>query len=84
MKTPGITAWHALAGHEQRLDRLNLGELKVLEQLSMDASNREIARQLYATEQAVENHVLRILDKLDLANRLAAGRFARQNGLRAA
>jgi two-component system, NarL family, nitrate/nitrite response regulator NarL len=84
MKTPGITAWHALADHEQRLDRLNRAELKVLEQLSMDASNGEIAQQLYVTEQAVGNHVLHILDKLVLANRLDAGRFARRNGLRAA
>jgi DNA-binding NarL/FixJ family response regulator len=84
MKTPGTTAWHALADDEHPLDRLNRAELKVLQQLSMDASNGEIAEQLYATEQGVENHVLNILDKLALANRLDAGRFARRNGLRAA
>lgn len=84
MNSPETTAWHALPDHEQRLDRLNRAELKVLEQLSMDTSSGEIARQLGATEQAVDNHVLHILDKLALANRLDAGRFARRNGLRAA
>lgn len=85
MKTPGITAWHAVGdtyGHP--LDRLNRSELKVMEQLSVNASNEEIAQRLYVSEKSVRNHVLRILEKLELANRGDAARMARQNGLRAA
>jgi DNA-binding NarL/FixJ family response regulator len=36
------------------------------------------------TEQVVRNHVLHILDKLELANRRDAARYARESGLRAA
>lgn len=85
MKTPGITAWYAVGEtNSHPLDRLNRSELKVMEQLSVDASNEEIARRLYVSETAVRNHVLRILEKLELANRRDAARMARQNGLRAA
>lgn len=85
MKTPGITAWYAV--NETRnhpLDRLNRSELKVMEQLSVDASNEEIAQRLYVSEKSVRVHVLRILEKLELQNRRDAARMARQNGLRAA
>ncbi|MCU0510718.1 MAG: helix-turn-helix transcriptional regulator [Anaerolineae bacterium] len=85
MKTPGVTAWYAVAetnGHP--LDRLNRSELKVMEQLSVDATNEEIAQRLYVSEKSVRNHVLRILEKLELGNRRDAARMARQNGLRAA
>ena len=85
MKTPGITAWYAVGETQSHpLDTLNRSELKVMEQLSVDASNEEIAQRLYVSEQAVRNHVLRILEKLNLANRRDAARMARQNGLRAA
>jgi DNA-binding NarL/FixJ family response regulator len=55
-----------------------------MEQLSVDASNEEIAQRLYVSEKSVRNHVLRILEKLELQNRRDAARMARQNGLRAA
>ena len=37
-----------------------------------------------ASEEAARNHVLHILEKLDLASRRDAARLARRNGLRAA
>jgi DNA-binding CsgD family transcriptional regulator len=83
MKTPGMTAWRVLDDREHPLDRLNRAELKVLQQLSMDASNGEIARELQVTEQAVGNHVLHIIDKLALLNRRDAVRYSRRSGLRA-
>ncbi len=61
MKLPGMTAWRVMAGGETLLDRFNRPELKVLQELSMDASNGEIAQQLNFTVPVVENHVLRIL-----------------------
>ncbi len=84
MKLPGMTAWRVIASGENLLDRLNRPELKVLRELSVDASNGEIARELQMTEQAVRNHVLHILDKLELVTRLDAVRYARRSGLRAA
>ena len=85
MKTPGITAWQVMGDERDHpLDRLNRSELKVMEQLTLNASNEEIAQRLYVSEKAVRNHVLRILEKLELANRRDAARVARQNGLRAA
>jgi DNA-binding CsgD family transcriptional regulator len=84
MDSPGMTAWRVLVDSEHPLDRLNHAELKVLQQLSVDASNEEIAQRLIVSEQAVRNHVLHILEKLDLATRRDAARLARQNGLRAA
>ena len=84
MKLPGMTAWRVVARADNLLDRLNRPELKVLEELSIDASNGEIAQQLCLTVQVVEDHVFRILDKLELVTRLDAVRYARRSGLRAA
>lgn len=89
MESPGVTAFQALADEPHALephplDRLDRTELRVLQQLSIDASNEEIAQRLYFSEQAVRSHVLHILEKLELANRREAARLARRNGLRAA
>lgn len=71
-------------GYEHPFDRLNRAELKVLQQLSIEATDLEIAQRLNVTEQAVEGHVAQILDKLELISRRDATRLARRNGLRAA
>jgi DNA-binding NarL/FixJ family response regulator len=84
MNSPRVTARRALTGEEHPLDRLNRAELKVLQQLSIDASNGEIAQKLSVPEHAVQSHVLQILHKLELADRQDAARLARQNGLRSA
>ncbi len=84
MNTARNTVRRLLPGHEHPLDRLNRTELKVLQQLSIDATDREIAQRLNVTEQAVGNHVSQILRKLELADRRDATRLARRNGLRAA
>lgn len=83
MESPGLTAFRVL-GEEHPLDRLNRTELKVMQQLSIDASNQEIAHRLFVSERAVRSHVLHILEKLELASRRDAARLARRNGLRAA
>ena len=51
------------------LQALSVRELEVLEQLAGGASNREIAQQLYISENTVRNHVHSILTKLKLQNR---------------
>ncbi len=84
MDSPGVTAFRALAPDTHPLDRLNRAELKVMQQLTIDASNEEIAKRLYVSEQTVRSHMLHILEKLELPNRRDAARMARRNGLRAA
>lgn len=84
MESPGITAFRVSSEDAHLLDRLNRTELRVMQQLSVDASNEEIASQLFVSEQTVRNHVLHILEKLELASRRDAARLARRNGLRAA
>jgi DNA-binding CsgD family transcriptional regulator len=84
MNSPGMIAWRALADGEHPLDRLNRAELRVLQQLSIAASNGEIAQQLSFSVPMVQNHVSQILNKLELANRRDAVRYARRSGLRAA
>lgn len=84
MESPGMTAFRVLSEDAHPFDRLDRTELRVMQQLSVDASNEEIAQHLYVSEKAVRNHVLHILEKLELANRRDAARLARRNGLRAA
>lgn len=63
------------------LAQLTPRELDVLRELVTDATNREIAERLYITENTVKHHVGNVLSKLNLPNRRAAARFARQQGL---
>jgi DNA-binding NarL/FixJ family response regulator len=63
------------------LHSLTPRELDVLRELALGASNQEIAARLFIAENTVKNHVSRILSKLELPNRHAAARFARQYGL---
>lgn len=65
------------------LDRLSRPELRVLQQMTLGASNSEIARRLYVPEQAVTGHITRIVEKLGVASRLEAAQLARRSGLRA-
>jgi two-component system NarL family response regulator len=57
---------------------LTTRELDVLYQLTLGASNQEIAARLYVTENTVKNHVHSILSKLKLNNRREAVSFAQQ------
>ena len=56
-------------------------EIEVLRELSMGASNREIAELFVIAEGTVKNHVRSILAKLHLKNRQEAAQFARGHGL---
>jgi DNA-binding NarL/FixJ family response regulator len=80
----GYAEMPATARRECRLDRLSRGELQVLQEMVLGASNAEIARRLYVPEQTVTGHVSHILEKLNLPDRHEAARLARQNGLRIA
>jgi DNA-binding NarL/FixJ family response regulator len=56
-------------------------ETEILRFVSSGATNAEIARQLWITQQTVKFHVSNIYRKLDVANRTEACHYAHLNGL---
>jgi DNA-binding NarL/FixJ family response regulator len=56
-------------------------ELKVLRALAQGRSNKQIAAELFITEQTVKFHLTNIYRKLEVSNRTEATRFAYQHGL---
>jgi DNA-binding NarL/FixJ family response regulator len=56
-------------------------ELRVLRALAQGKSNKQIAADLFITEQTVKFHLTNIYRKLDVSNRTEATRFAYQHGL---
>ena len=56
-------------------------ELEILQLVSSGATNGEIARQLWITQQTVKFHVSNIYRKLEVANRTEACHYAHVNGL---
>jgi DNA-binding NarL/FixJ family response regulator len=60
---------------------LSRRELEVLQALSIGRTNQEIADLLYISENTVKAHVHSILEKLGLADRHAAARYAQERGL---
>jgi DNA-binding NarL/FixJ family response regulator len=65
----------------QRLSLLTPRETEVLQQIVRGSSNKEIAGELFMAENTVKRHVHNILEKLELPNRRAAAKWARQQGL---
>lgn len=59
-----------------RAGRLTMRETQVLQRVARGDSNAEIAAFLGLSVRTVEKHMQRILEKLDVANRAAAVRFA--------
>ena len=74
---------HALPAGASPADEAGLtpSEQKVLEALTRGLSNKEIARELWLTEQTVKFHLTRIYRRLGVANRTEAVRHAYQNRL---
>jgi DNA-binding NarL/FixJ family response regulator len=61
--------------------RLTERELQVLNLVAQSKSNREIAEDLYISDNTVKNHVRNILEKLHLTSRLQAVLYAQQENL---
>lgn len=60
---------------------LTARELEVLQLVASGATNGDVARQLWVTEQTVKFHLRNIYRKLDVANRTQATHFAHVQGL---
>ena len=67
--------------YEDILAELTPREVEVLEEIETGASNAEIAKRLYVSENTVKNHIKHILRKLNAENRHHAAQIARQAGL---
>jgi DNA-binding CsgD family transcriptional regulator len=81
-----ITGLLASGGRQQgralaRPDGLTSREIDVLRLLGAGASNREIAGQLFITENTAANHVRNILMKIGAGNRTQAALYAATHGL---
>ena len=63
------------------LEALTSRERDVFAELAAGHSNREVADHLFLSETTVKTHVVRILAKLELRDRVQAVIFAYQNGL---
>jgi DNA-binding NarL/FixJ family response regulator len=64
----------------QQVNELTEREIEVLRYLSTGASNRDIAKALFISENTVRNHVRNILEKLHLSNRVQAAAYAVREG----
>jgi two-component system NarL family response regulator len=61
--------------------RLTERELQVLKLVAQGLNNREIAKQLFISENTVKNHVRNVLEKLQLHSRMAAVMYAMRERL---
>jgi len=62
--------------HIRSFSKLSVRELDVLRELGNGATNQEIARHLFLSENTVKHHIRSILEKLQVSNRREAGLIA--------
>ena len=77
-----LTEFKTEEGHKEEDDSgLSRRESEVLQLVAKGASNKEIAHDLFISENTVKTHLRNILDKLHLANRSQAVAYAIRTGL---
>jgi DNA-binding NarL/FixJ family response regulator len=81
-----LDEFNSLARQAAERDRLQTPmltsrELEVLRQVARGITNKEVAEQLYISENTVKNHVRNILEKLHLHSRMEAVMYAVRVGL---
>lgn len=72
------------AGHQAGpilSNELTAREVEIVRAIAQGASNRDIARQLFISENTVKNHVRNVLSKLRLRSRRDVADYARAHGL---
>ena len=72
---------HERAPAAPRAPRLTERELEVLKLVARGMANKEIAAQLFISENTVKNHVRNILEKLQLHSRMEAAMYAVRENL---
>jgi DNA-binding NarL/FixJ family response regulator len=60
---------------------LTVRELEVLRHVASGMSNREIASTLHVSETTIRTHIVHLLDKLDLRNRIQVAVYAHVAGI---
>jgi DNA-binding NarL/FixJ family response regulator len=60
---------------------LSAREVQVLRLVARGSTNADIGRQLFISEATVKTHLLRVFNKLDVADRTAAVTTAMEHGL---
>ncbi|MCG3088289.1 response regulator [Sporosarcina cyprini] len=66
---------------DKNIAQLTSKEKEVLEKIGMGLSNKQIAANLYITENTVKKHVSQVLAKLNLGDRTKAALYANYTGL---
>ncbi len=61
--------------------QLTAREMQVLKQVARGQSNREIAEELYISENTVKNHLRNMLEKLQMKSRMEAAMYAVRSNL---
>ena len=64
-----------------RVALLTSKEREVLQKIGLGFSNKQIAKNLFITENTVKKHVSQVLSKLDLGDRTQVALFANESGL---
>jgi DNA-binding NarL/FixJ family response regulator len=67
--------------HPKEFDELTTREREVFRLITNGLSNAEIGRELFISETTVKTHVTRVLQKLNLRDRVQAVVLAHQTGL---
>jgi DNA-binding NarL/FixJ family response regulator len=69
------------AGLRSSPANLTVRELEVLRHVASGMSNREIASTLHVSETTIRTHIVHLLDKLDLRNRIQVAVYAHAAGI---